>query len=127
MPRSVSQFTPTAKVSHADRAVVGCGGGGIDPVHLDAQQGKACQGLHHTEQYHQGELWQQWQQGLLGQADTAFEADGQQQEEGEGVIECGGQLELGSHQTGQQAKQEKEYNNIQHEGSQEAIHRVLAC
>ncbi|GAA0455656.1 hypothetical protein GCM10009412_31110 [Aeromonas salmonicida subsp. achromogenes] len=72
-------------------------------------------------------MWQQWQQGLLGQADTAFEADGQQQEEGEGVIECGGQLELGSHQTGQQAKQEKEYNNIQHEGSQEAIHRVLAC
>ncbi|BDC80127.1 hypothetical protein NUITMVA1_00700 [Aeromonas hydrophila] len=66
-------------------------------------------------------------QGLLRQADAALEADGQQQEEGESIVERGRQLELGAHQTGQQAKQEKEYNNIQHGSSQEAIHRVVAC
>ena len=115
------------KGGYADRAVVGGGRGSIHLVHLDAQYGKAEQGLHHPEQDHQRQLWQQGQQGLLGQANTALEADGQQQKQGKGIVESGGQLQFGSHQTRQQTEQEKQYNNIQHEGSQEAIHKVLAC
>ena len=97
---------------------MGGGGGGIDPVHLEAQHGKAEQGLHHAEQDHQRQLWQQRLQGLLGQTDAALEADGQQQKEGESVVEGGRQLELGAYQTGQQTKQKEENNNVQHDGSQ---------
>ena len=61
---------------------------------------------------------QQGQQGLLGQTDAALEADGQQQKEGEGVVEGRRQLELGAHQAGQQAKQKEKNNNVQHDGSQ---------
>ena len=47
---------PDRKGRHADRAVVGGGGRGIGPVHLEAQHGKPGQGLQHAEQDHQCQL-----------------------------------------------------------------------
>jgi len=102
----------------ADRPVMGCQRGGIGPRQL-------AEALQHREgdqrqsgadadddQRRQDQLGQR----LAGQFDTAFQADGEEQEDAQRFVEHGRDLQVRARQTGQQAKQEEQDDGFKRHG-----------
>ncbi|MNR03482.1 hypothetical protein D3C85_1193750 [compost metagenome] len=98
----------------AHRAVVRRHAGGVDAVEAQAaQQGEGQQWQGDAQAQHQPRLAEQRQAGLLGQLHAAVQADGQQQEDGQGFVERGRQLQFAFQQACGQAEDEEQHHRVE--------------
>ena len=110
---------------HADRAVVGCHRGRVGPGQpaQALQDGEGQQGQRGADGDDDQRRQQQVADRLARQLDAALQADGEQQEDAEGLVQHRRDLEVGPQQPGQQAEHEKQDDGF--EGHDSGSAKVL--
>ena len=85
----------------------------VDAVEAQpAQQGEGQQRQDDAQAEDQCRLAEQRQAGLFGQLHATVQADGQQQHDGQGVIQRRWQFQLAFQQPGRQAEDKEQYDGI---------------